>query len=308
MVEWKPPLIVVLDHSDVWRDVKAASPQTTFVGRVYREFEPDFNDPGLDPIQAARDHCDRLLPWAERMGATYRYWQGVNEPVIQSPEAMRRYTDFEVERVQIMAGEGFQVVVGSFSVGNPDLPLWQDFLPALEAALQNRGALALHEYAWPTLDHEWPWYLLRHRKVYDGEPAHGWAGLPQPLKQLPLLVTECGLDGLLEPGYPPRGWKTLYQQDPAEYLRQLAWYDDELLLDPYVAGAAIYCCGVADWIWSSYDIWPQPAQTLARAATPIYRLEQIYPPVPPVPPDEDARWVEMFGRLDRIIALLEERV
>ena len=48
--QWKPPLIVVLDHSDVWHDVKAASPNTVFVGRVYQEFEPDFNDPGLNPL------------------------------------------------------------------------------------------------------------------------------------------------------------------------------------------------------------------------------------------------------------------
>jgi hypothetical protein len=303
---WKPPLVVLLDHSDVWHDVKAASPNSAFIGRIYQEFEPDFNDPALDPMATARDHCDVVSPWAERMGQTYDYWQGVNEPIIHSLEAMRRLADFEAERVRIMGSRGFRVVVGSFSVGNPELSYWQGFLPALEAALQFGGALALHEYAWPSLDHEWSWYLLRHRKVYDGEPDHNWPGLPSHLKTLPLFITECGLDGLIELGHPPRGWKALFEQDPGQYLRQLAWYDGELLEDRYVMGAAIYCCGVADWTWKSYDIWPELATALSQQATPIYRLGEPFPH--PQPPDEDAMWADIMARLDRMLDLLQSRV
>ncbi len=281
---WRPPLVVVLDHSDVWHSVKVDSPHTRFVGRIYQEFEPNFNDPALDPLPAARDHCEMILPWAERMGATYSYWQGVNEPVIHSPEAMQRYADFESERARIMAGHGFRVVVGSFSVGNPaKLAHWQGFLPALEATRQFEGALALHEYAWPTLDRDWPWYLLRHRKVYDGDPRRDWEGLPRHLKTIPLLITECGLDGLLEQGSPPRGWQALYGNDPDRYLEQLAWYDAALQKDAYVWGAAIYCCGVADFTWKSYDIWPDLAQRLARVARPVYRHTVPEPPEPDRP-------------------------
>jgi hypothetical protein len=286
--KWKPPLVVLLDHSDVWHGVKAESPNTIFVGRLYMDPEPDFNNPSLDPVQSAHDLCDRILPWAERMGKTYDFWQGVNEPVISSPQAMQRYAAFDAERAQIMDSHGFRVVVGSFSVGNPQLPYWRDFVPALEAALQYHGALALHEYAWPTLDHNWPWYLLRHRKVYDGEPDHDWEGFPEHLKSLPLLITECGLDGLIEQGLQPRGWKVLYGNDPAEHLRQLRWYDTELLQDPYVAGAAIYCLATPDPRWKSYDIWPEVANTLAQAATPIFRLSKTRPtqPAEPTKPTE----------------------
>jgi len=101
---WKPPLVVVLDHSDVWHQVKAASPKTTFVGRVYIPYQPDFNNPDLPPIQTARDHCTQVLPWAERMGSTYSFWQGVNEPIVNSHEAMQRYSDFEAERARIIVG------------------------------------------------------------------------------------------------------------------------------------------------------------------------------------------------------------
>jgi hypothetical protein len=303
---WKPPLVVTLDHSDIWHDVKAASPETVIVGRVYQEWEPDFSSSDLDPIQSAKEHCEEILPWAERMGETYGFWQGVNEPVINDLDVMKRYAEFETERVRLLNGRGFKAVVGSFSVGNPNLAYWHGFLPALEAAVQYGGALALHEYAWPSLDNEWPWYLLRHRKVYDGEPDHGWEGLPQHLQALPLLITECGLDGLIEQGHPPRGWQVLYERDPDQYLHQLSWYDGELQKDSYVAGAAIYCCGTMDWQWKSYDIWPDLARTLSQQAVPVYRLASPPPPAPS--PENDAFWSDVLTRMDRIIDALERRL
>jgi len=287
LAQWKPPLVVVLDHSDLWHRFKATSPSTVLVGRLVEPLEANFNEPTLDPEAAARRHCDKVLPFAERMGRSYTYWQGFNEPVIQSFEAMRRLADFEVERARIMDSHGFRVVVGSFSVGNPSrLAWWRSFLPALEVARQLKGALALHEYAWPTLDRESPWYLLRHRKVYYGEPEHDWEGLPAHLRTLPLAITECGLDGLIERGDLPRGWKTLYGQDPDRYLQQLAWYDAELAKDRYVIGAALYCCCQADDPnWAAYNIWPGVVQALARQARPVYRLEHpIAPDEPPIKP------------------------
>jgi hypothetical protein len=278
IAEWKPSLVVLLDHSDVWHSVKAESPQTVFVGRVVQTDEPDFNDSLLDPIAAARRHCNALLPWAERMGETYDFWQGVNEPIIRSGEAMRRLATFESERTRLMARHGFRVVVGSFSVGNPKLRHWQQFLPALEAVREHAGGLALHEYAWPTLDHEAPWYLLRHRKVYEGEPTHRWEGMPAHLKRIPLYVTECGLDGLIAPPHRPRGWKAI--TTPDEYLQQLAWFDTELQQDPYVKGAAIYCLASPDPQWKSYDIWPEPAKTLTRQAVPSTRFTPRSPAQP----------------------------
>ncbi|MBN1658809.1 MAG: hypothetical protein JXA93_10425 [Anaerolineae bacterium] len=279
---WKPPLVVVLDHSDVWHRVKERSPNTVFVGRLVRTDEPDWNRADLDPILAARWHVELVLPWAERMGGTYSYWQGVNEPIVGSREAMARLAAFEAERARLMDEHGFRVVVGTFSVGNPHLPYWKEFLPALEAAQKYGGALALHEYAWPTLDTEPKWYLLRHRKVYGGDPESGWTGFPAHLRDLPLLITECGLDGLIEQPHPPRGWRTLYTS--GDYLAQLDWYNEELVKDAYVAGAAIYCCSSADPQWASYDIWEEPARTMGREATPIYRLGEVEPPPSPPPP------------------------
>ncbi len=269
--------MVVLDHSDVWHSVKASSPDTVIVGRIHQEFEPKFSQPSLDPLRAARDHCELLLPWAERMGDTYDFWQGINEPEIQSREDMQRYSDFDAERVRIMHSHGFRVVVGTLSVGNPsNLAWWREFVPAMEEAWCYDGALALHEYGWPTLDHESPWYLLRHRKLYEGEPEHNWEGLPEHLKSMPLVITECGLDGMIASGEGPRGWQFRHGLNPRRYLKELAWYDAELRKDPYVVGAAIYCCCSSnDPNWGTYNIWPEPARSLARNANPIYRLEEL---------------------------------
>jgi len=102
--EWKAPLVVLLDHSSIWHDVKAASPDTVFVGRVYQEFEPNFNDPNFAPRQVAREYCASVLPWAERMGETCRYWQGANEPIVSSSEAMKRFAEFEIRGVSCRGG------------------------------------------------------------------------------------------------------------------------------------------------------------------------------------------------------------
>jgi hypothetical protein len=301
--DWKPPLLVVMDHSDVWHDVKAASPATIFVGRFNQEYEPDLGRLDVDPLEAARTHCDRVLPWAERMGDTYSFWQGLNEPELLSSDAVGRYAEFDAERARIMDQHGFRVIVGSFAVGNPArLGWWTQFLPALEAARQFNGALALHEYAWPSLDRQWAWYSLRHRKVYEGEPRHEWAGLPEHLRATPLLITECGLDGAIVQSLRPRGWQVLYGDDPGRYLEQLAWYDGEIQKDPYVIAAAVYCCCAADDPnWGTYNIWPEIVQELAQHAAPVYRLEQ--PPVSELP--EEALFELVVERLDQIIDMLK---
>lgn len=68
--------------------------------------------------------------------------------------------------------------------------------------------------------------------------------------RLPLLITECGVDGLVanRPGPPGQGWQDFASywaelgmgiDAPGNYVEQLAWYDSQLQLDDYVAGAAV---------------------------------------------------------------------
>jgi GH25 family lysozyme M1 (1,4-beta-N-acetylmuramidase) len=269
VARWKPAVAVILDHQNAWHWVKKKTPRTKLLGRLYQPSEPDFNRPDLNPRAAARQHCRTLLPVARQMAGVYDYWLGVNEPVLASYEAMQRFAAFEVERVNVLARLGFKAAIGSFSVGNPgDMSYLRAFLPAMEAARAHNGILSLHQYGWPTMETAAPWLSLRHRKVYEGEPSHGWPGLPEHLR-LPLVITETGLDG----GIQTAGWKQGWNGhiEPHEYREQLRRYDRELRKDKYILGAAIFCCGNVSADWSSFEIWPDVARSLAENADPLYR-------------------------------------
>ncbi len=278
VAQWKPPVALVMDHQPAWHWVKEVSPKTKIVGRLFVHPQPDFNDAGLDPRTAARQHCDAVLPVAGRMAGVYTFWQGVNEPVIGSREAMQRYATFEVERIKLLAQHGFRAAVGSFAVGNPgDMSFWRDFLPALEAAKAHNGVLSLHQYGWPTMQDGADWLSLRHRKVYQGEPSHGWEGLPQHLR-LPLIITETGLDGGIQtPGW-KQGWNG--HTEGHMYRQQLQWYDEELRKNKYVLGAAIFCSGNLSPDWVSFDIWQDVMKAIGEHADPLYRQAQVIAPEP----------------------------
>ena len=284
---WQPPVTVVLDPTDAWSWVPAAAPSTHFVWRWWLGGHSiDFNQP-IDPAQAARDHLAQI--WPHLRPWMTGYVQGINEPVIGSPEAMSRYAVFEAERTRRLANRGYKAALGSFAVGNPtNLSWWQQFTPALEAGRQYGACLALHQYDWPVfLAPDADWYTLRHRKVYTGEPSHNWPGLPSHLR-LPLIITETGLDvGARRPGN-IQGWRDAL--DPDQYLGELAAYSQKLEADRYLLGAAIFCCGNLSGKWIGFDIWPRPADRLAQAANPLYRRYSIPEPPTPVAWGPDVSW------------------
>jgi hypothetical protein len=104
------------------------------------------------------------------------------------------------------------------------------------------------------------WTTLRYRKVYRQFL------IPRGLGSLPLVVTECGIDPMVNPkpqGAPSAAWKDLgkfWSQHDGEtdkadfYFRQLRWYDEELQKDDYVAGATIFTYGSFGPPWSDVDI------------------------------------------------------
>jgi len=108
------------------------------------------------------------------------------------------------------------------------------------------------------------WTTLRYRKVYRQYLIP--AGLV-----IPLAITECGLDPLVNPkplGCEGGTWSQLgpywaanpdslirYTGDPAlYYFQQLEWYAKELQKDPYVVGATIFCMGNWGGAWQDFDI------------------------------------------------------
>jgi hypothetical protein len=268
-------------------EVKARSPETIIIGRTTLG---QINLATADPAAEARRAADAVRPLGldgQRVGLVDA-WEGFNEPVPGNEDEMRRLADVEAERVRLLAADGLRTVVGNFGTGQPPLEWWPAFRPALEAARTHDGYLGLHEYSAPTIWYhtnvppltfragtgDEGWLTLRYRKVYR-QFLQPW-GL-----DLPLLLTECGVDGLVQdrPGPNGRGWKDfagywaglgMGWDTPGNYVEQLAWYDRELQLDSYVKGAAIFAM-TAFQEWESYQI-------LGNAAAILHQYLSVHPP------------------------------
>lgn len=267
---WHPPVATVLDPDFGWVPI-AQGMRTKFVWRFYRPWQPDWNNPATDPEQEARRWLAETLKRMLELAGAGGYWQGDNEPTIDSPEAMARYCAFEVQRMRLLAGYGLKAAIGAFAVGNPKvLGWWEQFLPALKEGVKQGAILALHEYNWPGLEgdaqHDPAWLSLRHRFVYGGEPSSGWKGVPEECR-LPIIITETGSDAIVQGE--PNGWKKLMDND--RYLASLEWYDRELQNDPYVLGACVYCANAESAQWAPYEIYPDLMRAVVDQATPIYR-------------------------------------
>ena len=110
---------------------------------------------------------------------------------------------------------------------------------------------------WAVNGEEEGWLTLRYRKVYRS--------YLQPNKlDIPLLLTEVGIDGLITPRPGPEGkgwidfsayWDSLGMGSdaPGNYIEQLAWYDAHLQQDPYILGAAIFAAAASPG-WESYEV------------------------------------------------------
>ncbi len=245
---------------------------------IGRKFEGNYDaqhqrSAGKTPREAAQQFFDDQLE-TYRSNPYITYWEGHNEPVWNTEEEMGWYAQFEVERMRLMADEGLKCVIGNFATGSPELSLWPAFFPALRAAKQYQAILGLHEYScpwmwWMTGKHQLDpsadqgdegWTTLRYRKIYRQYL------IPNGLGDVPLAITECGVDPLVNPKPPDvKGgtWRQLgsfwakhdNEPDKADYyFRQLVWYDKELQKDDYVIGATIFTWGSFGKPWEDFDI------------------------------------------------------
>jgi hypothetical protein len=274
------------------RQIKQHSPNTHIIARMPDADLAQVNLSTLDPIPAAQAYVERLLPYADD-GNRRPYidgWETYNEPVAGNADEMKKWADFEAERTRLLGDRGIRSVIGNFGTGQPSGPnqpfeLWQQFLPAIQAAKQYDGWLGLHEYSAPTMYYlttrdnqgRYPgvqpsdtgWLTLRYRQVYDQILS------PQGLA-IPLVMTELGVDGLVgtdRPGQSDgRGWQDFQQfwaennyglWGPGAYIEQLVWYDQAMQQNDYVIGGCIYAmAGSASW--ESYDILGDAARVLRQ--------------------------------------------
>ncbi len=281
-VEAAQPAVVVAVGDLGWlADVKDVSPDTVTLARFGQETQ----DISGDPTEAARDfvaaHRSEYLAHP-----AVDYWLGWNEPAIDGVDQMEWYAAFEAERAAAMARLGLRVAVGNFSTGTPEADEFAAFVPAVAAAQEYGGILALHEYSAPAM---WDGYGAEVPGM-DGQNEFGALTLryrfwyryylqPNDLV-IPLAITEAGIDGgvLVGAGGHLSGWQDFAAapEDDAAldytpitaagYLDQLSWYDDELRRDDYVLGCAVFNAGDDSGTWASFDVTdllPELAERMA---------------------------------------------
>ncbi|RLC66927.1 MAG: hypothetical protein DRI48_03580 [Chloroflexi bacterium] len=260
---------------------------TLGIGRKHSSYDAQLQrNSGKTPLEAAQQFVgDQKSTYLSN--PHLKYWEGHNEPVWNTREEMGWYAQFEIERMKLMADLGFKCVLGNFATGSPDLALWPAFLPALEAAREYQAILGLHEYSCPWMwwmtgkyqldpnadEGDEGWTTLRYRKVYRQHL------IPNGLGDVPLVITECGIDPLVNPkppGAPAGTWKHLgrfwaehdNEPDKADYyFRQLVWYDKELQKDDFVVGATVFTWGSFGGTWSDFDVGGTPVATKLVAYT-----------------------------------------
>jgi hypothetical protein len=266
------------------------------IGRSVSEYDAQYQrEQGVSAT-----HSAGLFVWDQTR--TYEsnpridFWEGHNEPVWDDREGMAWYAQFEIERMRTMEDVGLKCVIGNFASGTPQLYLWPHFLPACEYALEHGHLLGLHEYNagfmwWMTGQYQINpdencltsdgqlagWTILRYRQVYDQFLR------PAGLGDLPLVITECGLDPLVSPS--PDGWRSgafrqlgdwwrkgpqkwgqdlptdfvpfggwNYKDRDRFYAEQLWWYDQHLRQDDFVLGATVFSVGNWGGNWKKFDL------------------------------------------------------
>ncbi len=329
LIEKMQPAVVKVFADGGLDDMKIAearrrSPKTLWVGRKYfpEQILERIDDlyPGdaihnYDPNADAQNVFQQMQNDLTKFKNVIDVWEGLNEVPIDTEQPLternhdkaRAFSAFTVALAKLIHGVGEKYAAYSFSTGNPvHVELWDDLLDGLCAS----DYLALHEYIAP--DEPWQNFYTGmcngYRAVYARVPINA---------RRPVLITECGDDYLGSGGYQGRISNDMY-------LAQLKAYDAELMKDPLAVGAAIFCYGVDDKRWKTYDIGGALAHMLADyvAATPTPAVEvktepekpepakpepqkpepqepePVEPPVAPVHPDEpqpalavnDARW------------------
>jgi hypothetical protein len=221
------------------------------------------------PTEELRDEkVDDLLRWADEVRTLGPILEVPINEAHQRGDDLKRFADWSAAAARRIAAAGYKPVVGNFSEGNPPhLAEWPFFFPALQAARELGGYLGLHEYFTPGcyLD---SWHSLRYRRV--------WPLLPESLR-VPLLITECGIDGGIDApdgNRPKSGWRAYV--DAREYARLLRGYRDELAKDAHVHGAHVFGCAMFD-DWESFDVRDEgdlrPIFAEAVAGPPRWRPE-----------------------------------
>lgn len=277
----RPAVVKWLDHAD-----------PTLVDLVHRHG-------GLTILRVYVEHQDldhvdeylRKVEQAARNSPVKAIEVSFNE-AHQAGDELSRKAIADIAGMKMAERIGKVAVIGSFSVGMPDIPEWHRYRPALEYAAAHGHLLGIHEYGGGSLGMDAGvegsgkaargWYCLRYRRVLDWAKS---AGIPMPK----IVITEGGIDDLSPAVMPKtRGWQTARDLHPAhigDYADQALRYSLRLSEDDSVIGWVDFGWASEDPAWHAFDLSRDRAM-LERLA----RLQGAIPespnPTPPAPPKE----------------------
>jgi len=279
-----PRVLKILDtHSSMLvaaREFKSGTPDGKLVLRIYTSRRYTLAN---DPAASAQDFWSTVLaPAINALSPSDRalidYVEGPNEgdstPTWATLQEAQWFNSFWLTLAPLIGNAGFKPCAFSIAVGNPpgDMnyihQVLDTIVPALRLCKSYGGGWSYHSY---TLLYTKDvgvetWYSLRYRQYYSY-----FAQYYPDLNDLPLILTEGGVDGQTAPGGP--GWKVY---DAARYQDWLAWFDQQLMQDPYVVGCTLFQSGDTQ-NWFSFDLEPiAPWLADHLATTP--------PSGPPAPP------------------------
>jgi hypothetical protein len=180
-----------------------------------------------------------------------------------------RYSLWELSRMRLMHTMGLRSVVGNWSVGTPDLPVWAMYGPLLAEMRPgvDGDLVGLHEY--------WADYADISNRWHCGR----WAIVPA-LGGKAIVITECGRDVVEGRGKP--GWQL--SCTPAEYLADLRAYA-RLMAYSNVAGGVVFQVGAIGNTWKAFNaapVWPTVVSEYEGAPMPIPTIVLICP-IRPMP-------------------------
>jgi hypothetical protein len=175
-------------------------------------------------------------------------WVVCNEPVGNDAAHHITIDEYMFEWTIQAHARGVKVVTGNFPTGNPEPEEMRYYAKSFDAA----DYWGFHEYwlpehwlpqhAWARRDLMW-----RHKVLIDA--------LPDSVRQKPVLITECGCDGLIAETLGKRpeiaGWHQYYKGNRERYLAHLEEYVEGC--ESYVQAVFVFTAGPwHDWV--KYDV------------------------------------------------------
>lgn len=213
------------------------------------------NDLVEQAIVCADDNRTFAQPFIDAGLQKLLWLEGPNEKPVWNIVEMQAFSLYETVRAEVLATYNLRALCYQFPIGHPEIGLWSYAIPYLRRIKAAGGGIALHQYSQPRLDSAGEWTTWRHQEI--------WKLLPPDLQDIPLFITEFGIDGGANYAgaptpQPKRGWQTYCSEE--EYLRQV-----KLVAPKLQQARAVFFFTLGDTaeaIWATFEM--QHASLISR--------------------------------------------